>query len=475
MVTVDPFFKKLGHPHAVECYPSIQWDHPQWVQSNPLLADTLGLPSPVTNSPALCWWQRVMDLVDTPTASVYAGHQFGQFAGQLGDGRALTLGVSTTSPGIEIQVKGAGRTPFSRFGDGRAVLRSSIREYLASVAMDALGIPTTGALALMTTGERVIREAIEPGALLVRTAPCFIRFGHFEHHFAMQDIDTLRALADTTIEIHWPHLQHRDDRHLVWFSDVVNRTARLIAYWQSIGFCHGVMNTDNMSILGLTLDYGPFGMMEAYNPHHICNHSDQEGRYAYRQQPSVAHWNCWVLATVLTPILTDWAAVSTLLDQFWTTYTSTFDQLVATKLGLPHPIPVVAYDLFDLMATHQMDFTQTFRRLADTHHDPGQWLSLANYHPDVSDWLTHFHHLLNTLAVDPQAWATTVNAQNPKYILRNWVAEWAIRAAEDHHDMGPITHLSTILSRPFDDWPEWDHLAQPAPDAYLGLNVSCSS
>src|SRR5581483_2346629 len=236
-----------------------------------------------------------------PLAMVYSGHQFGVWAGQLGDGRALLIGQVRNRKGQlwDIQLKGAGRTPYSRFGDGRAVMRSTIREYLCSEAMAALGVPTSRALAVVATGETVRRERREPGAVLTRLARSHVRFGHFEHFFHRGQKAEVKALADYVIAEYF--IEFAQD-YVGWFGEVVKRTAELMAQWQAVGFCHGVMNTDNMSILGLTLDYGPFGFLDGFNANHICNHSDTGGRYAYAQQPQIGYWNLFCLAQALLPL-----------------------------------------------------------------------------------------------------------------------------------------------------------------------------
>ena len=252
-----------------------------------------------------------------PLASVYSGHQFGVWAGQLGDGRALWLGEVDTAAGpLEIQLKGAGLTPYSRMGDGRAVLRSSIREFLCSEAMHALGMPTTRALCVTGSALPVRREEIETAAVLTRVAPSFIRFGHFEH-FASQERDAeLRRLADFVIEHHYPACREAANPYAALLAAVAARTATLMAQWQAVGFCHGVMNTDNMSILGLTIDYGPFGFLDAFDPGHICNHSDHEGRYAWARQPNVALWNLHALAQALLPLIGDTDAALAALEAY---------------------------------------------------------------------------------------------------------------------------------------------------------------
>ena len=239
-----------------------------------------------------------------PYASVYSGHQFGVWAGQLGDGRAIGLGeVEHDGQRLELQLKGAGRTPYSRMGDGRAVLRSSIREFLCSEAMHHLGIPTTRALCVIGSDQPVRRETVETAAVVTRVAPSFVRFGHFEHFYSNDRTDALRALADHVIDRFYPHCREADDPYLALLNEAVMSTADLMADWQAVGFCHGVMNTDNMSILGLTIDYGPFGFMDGFDAGYICNHSDSQGRYAYKMQPQIAYWNLFCLAQGLLPLL----------------------------------------------------------------------------------------------------------------------------------------------------------------------------
>ncbi len=276
---------------------------PYWVGHSAAVANTLGLTPDWTSNEewlAALSGNRVLAGSD-PLATVYSGHQFGVWAGQLGDGRALLLGE--TEGGLEIQLKGAGRTPYSRMGDGRAVLRSSIREFLCSEAMHGLGIATTRALCVTGSDAPVRREEIETAAVVTRVAPSFIRFGHFEHFAANDRMDELRHLADFVIDSFYPACRHTEkfagNPYAALLEAVSERTAALLAQWQAVGFCHGVMNTDNMSILGLTLDYGPFQFLDGYDPAHICNHSDTQGRYAYARQPNIAYWNLFCLGQAL--------------------------------------------------------------------------------------------------------------------------------------------------------------------------------
>ena len=273
-----------------------------------------------------------------PLSAVYSGHQFGHWAGQLGDGRAILLGSLPGPQGaMELQLKGAGMTPYSRMGDGRAVLRSSIREFLCSEAMAALGIPTTRALVVTGSKQPVARETLETAAVVTRMAPSFVRFGSFEH-FSYNDRDgdqrALRTLADYVIDGFYPDLRAAANPYLALLEEVTKRTGRLIARWQAVGFMHGVMNTDNMSILGLTLDYGPFGFMEAFDVNHICNHTDQGGRYSYANQVPVGHWNCYALANALMPLIRDKEGAEAALDTYIDAYGDEYDTQLRAKLGL---------------------------------------------------------------------------------------------------------------------------------------------
>ena len=300
-------FATLGEAFFTDNPPTPLPD-PRWVAWSPSVAADLGLPTgwmDSTEAAEVFTGNRLLP-GSRPLASVYSGHQFGHWAGQLGDGRAIWLGEIDTPTGPqELQLKGAGLTPYSRMGDGRAVLRSSIREFLCSEAMHGLGIPTTRALALTASPAPVVRETVETAAVVTRVAPSFIRFGHFEHFSAAGRIDELRRLADFVIDHHYPACRQGGNPYAALLEAVSARTAELLAQWQAVGFCHGVMNTDNMSILGLTIDYGPFQFLDAYVPGHICNHSDSAGRYAFSRQPNIAYWNLFCLGQALLPLMDD--------------------------------------------------------------------------------------------------------------------------------------------------------------------------
>ena len=332
-------FATLGSDFYTELRPT-PLPSPHWVGTSHSVAQLLGLPEGWHQSEealqALTGNQVLAG--STPLASVYSGHQFGVWAGQLGDGRAILLGE--LAGGHEIQLKGAGRTPYSRMGDGRAVLRSSIREFLCSEAMHGLGIPTSRALCITGSPGLVRREELETAAVVTRVAPSFVRFGHFEHFAANDQEEQLRTLADYVIGRYYPECRSPEatspwggNPYAALRHSVSERTAQLMAQWQAVGFCHGVMNTDNMSILGLTLDYGPFQFLDAFVPGHNCNHSDHHGRYAYNRQPNIAYWNLFCLAQALLPLIEDQDTALAALESYKTVFPDAFMAQMRKKLG----------------------------------------------------------------------------------------------------------------------------------------------
>jgi uncharacterized protein YdiU (UPF0061 family) len=403
-----------------------------------------------------------------PLAMVYSGHQFGVWAGQLGDGRALLIGQARNAAGElwDIQLKGAGTTPYSRFGDGRAVMRSTIREYLCSEAMAGLGIPTTRALAIVATNEQVHRETPEPGAVLTRLARSHVRFGHFEHFFHSGHHEQVLQLADYVIAEFFPHLA---GDHAAWFGEVVKRTAELMAGWQAVGFAHGVMNTDNMSILGLTLDYGPFGFMEAYEPGFVCNHTDTQGRYAFDMQPAIAHWNLRALAFALSSLISKEQLVAA-LDTYEAAYRARYRALMRAKLGLTREEggdDQLIGELLNLMAKARADYSLTFRNLSGEDSD---WLALFGIgNPDAGSWLSRYR--ARTKSED----LSGLDRVNPIYVLRNWVAETAIRAVEDRGDIAVLDRIFKLVQAPFEKHDGDEAFAAPPPPDMCHLEVSCSS
>jgi uncharacterized protein YdiU (UPF0061 family) len=420
-----------------------------------------------------------------PLAAVYSGHQFGVWAGQLGDGRAILLG-EVDAPGtqtgtIELQLKGAGLTPYSRMGDGRAVLRSSIREYLCSEAMHALGIPTSRALCVIGSDWRVMREMPESTAVATRLAPSFVRFGSFEHWFYNDKKTELKILADYIIDRFYPELRDAANPYQALLTEVTQRTAHLMAHWQAVGFMHGVMNTDNMSILGLTIDYGPFGFMEAFNAQHICNHTDQGGRYSYAMQPQIGHWNCYALGQALLPLIGEVDDVHAALAGYTSAYQSKLDELLHAKLGLrtyQEDDRSLIDAMFSLMQNNHVDFTLFFRKLGDLRMDDpsgdGAIRDLFIDRAAFDAWAGQYRlRLQKENSIDSQR-RLLMHATNPKYILRNYLAQIAIEKAQNK-DFSEIDKLQKILEKPFDEQTEHAQYAALPPDWASHLEVSCSS
>ncbi|MES2537930.1 MAG: YdiU family protein [Pseudomonadota bacterium] len=421
-----------------------------------------------------------------PLSAVYSGHQFGVWAGQLGDGRAILLGEAATtdaSPSgtLELQLKGAGLTPYSRMGDGRAVLRSSIREFLCSEAMAALGIPTSRALAVTGSDMRVMREAPETTAVVTRMAPSFVRFGSFEHWFYKDRQAELKILADHVIDRCYPELRDNTNPYQAMLTEVTRRTAALMAQWQAVGFMHGVMNTDNMSILGLTLDYGPFGFMEAFDSGHICNHTDQQGRYSYAMQPQIGHWNCYALGQAMLPLIGEVDDVHAALQVYQPTFTARHEELLHGKLGLQakETDDTLLFDaLFTIMQASHVDFTLFFRSLGELRvDDPAADAPLRDLFIDraaFDAWAVQYRARLKREHSDDQRRRLAMHAVNPRYVLRNYLAQVAIEKAEKK-DFSEIEKLLAVLEKPFDEQPENARYAALPPDWASHLEVSCSS
>jgi uncharacterized protein YdiU (UPF0061 family) len=422
-----------------------------------------------------------------PYAANYGGHQFGHWAGQLGDGRALTLGevVNRAGERWELQLKGSGPTPYSRGADGRAVLRSSIREFLCSEAMHHLGVPTTRALCLVGTGEQVVRDmfydghpAPEPGAIVCRLAPSFSRFGSFELPSSRGDVDLLRQLADFTIRRDYPELGGSGEAlYAEWFAQVCERTARMVAHWMRVGFVHGVMNTDNMSTLGLTMDFGPYGWVDDYDPDWTPNTTDaRRRRYRYGQQSEVAWWNLGCLAGALSPLFPDTAPLEAGLERYVQAYAAAERQHVAAKLGLAECRDddlVLMQDLHSLMHSAEIDMTLWFRALAELDPQAPSLAPLEEAFYDaakrqgaesaLNDWLARY---AARLATDPQSSAqrcAQMNAANPRYVLRNYLAQQAIDRATAG-DLGGVHELLEVMRHPYEDQPGREALARKRPE-----------
>ena len=476
-------FATLGSDFYTELRPT-PLPSPHWVGTSHSVAQLLGLPEGWHQSEealqALTGNQVLAG--STPLASVYSGHQFGVWAGQLGDGRAILLGE--LAGGHEIQLKGAGRTPYSRMGDGRAVLRSSIREFLCSEAMHGLGIPTSRALCITGSPGLVRREELETAAVVTRVAPSFVRFGHFEHFAANDQEEQLRTLADYVIGRYYPECRSPEatspwggNPYAALLHSVSERTAQLMAQWQAVGFCHGVMNTDNMSILGLTLDYGPFQFLDAFVPGHICNHSDHHGRYAYNRQPNIAYWNLFCLAQALLPLIEDQDTALAALESYKTVFPDAFMARMHKKLGLTQAqdsSEALVEPLLQFLAQNAVDYTIFWRRLSHAVAE-GQFEPVRDLFADraaIDAWLLSYSELL--ALEDKALTADLMLNSNPKFVLRNHLGEQAIRAAKGG-DFSELATLQRLLERPFDEHPGHEAYADFPPDWASSISISCSS
>jgi protein adenylyltransferase len=416
-----------------------------------------------------------------PVAMKYTGHQFGVYNPELGDGRGLLLWETLGPDGRrwDWHLKGAGMTPYSRFGDGRAVLRSTIREYLCSEAMAGLGIPTTRALFMVSAKDPVRRESIETAATLMRVTQSHIRFGHFEFAANHQGEVALRAMLEHVIGLHYPHLAElpEQERYRRWYEETVERTARLIADWQAVGFCHGVMNSDNMSIIGETFDYGPYAFLDDFDAGFICNHTDQGGRYAYNRQPNIGFVNCQYLANSLLPVM-DEDDVRRGLRCYETAYNQRFLGNMRRKLGLKRETDedlTLIMDTFSMLHEHHIDYTLFFRGLSNLHSQGSALVRDLFVDRSVADaWLERYQSRLQQEEIGGDERERQMRATNPKYILRNYLAQQVILEARNG-DYQPMERLLEALKRPFDEQPENEAFAAPPPDWGKHLNISCSS
>jgi uncharacterized protein YdiU (UPF0061 family) len=482
-----PRFAALGAPYVqpVQVQPLA---HAQLLHFNTALAADIGLARQWSQTP------QALPLLagnaawpgQQPSASAYAGHQFGAWVPRLGDGRVLTLAEWQAPSGspVELQLKGAGPTPYARGSDGRATLSSSVRELLACEALHALGVPTTRALSLVTSPLTIQRDEPATAAVLGRTAPCFVRFGHFEFHARHGTPAQLTLLADHVIAHHFPYLADQPQSHAAWLAEVVELTAALFAQWQTLGFCHGVLNTDNLSVLGLTLDYGPYGFMERFRPHHVCNASDTEGRYAYSAQPAIGRWNCERLLDACAGLLSSQPEAAreqaqALLARYDDTYQQEVMRRWRAKLGFRSAQAGDA-DLLNrwltLLQRGKADFTLAFRTLADA-LEPHQPYALpgpaAVPVAGLDQWLADWRARLASESRDPAERASAMRRVNPRYVLRNHLAQAAIEDAQ-RGSSAELERLLAVLARPFDEQPGAERYAAPQAQGQA-LEIGCSA
>jgi uncharacterized protein YdiU (UPF0061 family) len=462
---------------------------PRLIARTRSLCDELGFEAGLASDDefaAVMAGNRVLEGMST-WAACYGGHQFGQWAGQLGDGRVIGLGEIQTSENRrwELQLKGAGPTPYSRNSDGRAVMRSSLREFVCSEAMHALGVPTTRALSLVATGETVVRDMLydgrpqpETGAIVCRVAPSFIRFGQFELPTSRGDTALLEKLIDFTIRRDFPQLTGPAQQvRAKWFHEICERTAIMVAHWMRVGFVHGVMNTDNMSVLGLTIDYGPYGWLEEFDPEWTPNTTDAQGRrYAYGRQPQIAHWNLACLAGAIAPLIEDHDALRAGLEHYASTFSDQHARMTGDKLGIANwqdADLALAQDLFALMHAAQLDFTRTFDLLAraggalsDSEALRGASYSAQAFDANaeaISRWMARHAERLSGEAEPIEARRARMRAASPIYVARNWLAQEAIDALAQG-DAGPLERLIEVLATPYEDQPGADHYAGLRPE-----------
>jgi uncharacterized protein YdiU (UPF0061 family) len=463
--------------------------NPCLIRFNEDLAVSLGLDPQLLAGPAGASVFAGASLPDgaTPIAQAYAGHQFGGFSPQLGDGRAVVLGEIVDPAGArhDIALKGSGRTPFSRGGDGKAALGPVLREYLMGEAMHALGVPTTRALAVVTTGERVIRDRPLPGAVLTRVAASHLRVGTFQFFASRGDVDKVRRLVAYAIGRHDPDLVEDPNPALALLDSVIDRQAELIAAWMNIGFIHGVMNTDNVTISGETIDFGPCALLETFDPSAVFSSIDEGGRYAYGNQPAIGKWNMARFAESLLPAIADDVdqaveSATQALDRFDDRYRDHWMTGVRRKLGLNTSSDddlALAEDWLGLLAQQRVDFTLAWRRLADAADGDEAPLGVLfdDRHP-LDEWLTRWRERSSSEPGDQAGRAGAMRQVNPMYIPRNHLVEEALTAAVDHDDLGPFDRLLATVTRPFDERAGDERYGQPAaPNFTAAYRTFCGT
>ncbi len=461
------------------------FENPHLAAFNPDAAGLIGLDPDEAHNPDFVEYFSGRKLLpgSEPLAMYYTGHQFGVYNPDIGDGRAILLGEVRNGQGrkYDLHLKGAGRTKYARVFDGRAVLRSAIREYLCSEAMHGFRIPTTRALSIVGSDETVERETPEKGAMMLRLAETHVRFGSFEAFHYTGRPDYVKLLSDYVIENHFPHLTDADDKYGEFLGEVARRTASLIALWQASGFTHGVMNTDNMSITGLTIDYGPYGFMEAYDPDYTPNHSDHFGRYSYSNQPPIALWNLRKLALALGPLVSS-ARSEEIFSGFRDTYAGFYTDVMRKKLGLRESMPgdgALIRGLLEIMRESKTDYTAFFRGLGNfTTSAPCGETNASTSFPDAlqsGGWADQYRNRLRMESSIDHERKAVMDSVNPKYVLRSYIAEGAIRKAVDENDYSEIERVRMLLKDPFSEQPGSEGYAAPAPDWARSLVISCSS
>jgi len=473
---------KLTNPYlhlSGECYERVApdpLDNTHLIHANKYMADTLNIDVSELNTEnfvKLINGEYKLEGSDT-FAMCYAGHQFGYFVPRLGDGRAINIG--TIDNKYHLQLKGAGMTEYSRSGDGRAVLRSSIREYLMSEAMQGLKIPTTLCLGLIGSEHNVRREHIEKGAIVCRVSTTWVRFGTFEYYASQGMFKELEALADYVIEENFPHIKGKNDPYTLLFNEVMVITARLMAQWMSVGFTHGVMNTDNMSIAGLTIDYGPYAFLDDFCHENVCNHTDGDGRYSYTNQPAVAKWNLQALMKALSPLTTidKMEKILAIYDKVYTRYLHYY---MCKKLGLEGTVegdPELIDDMYDMLEKLHVDYTLFMRTLSHYKYKSDRTALLATgmYYEPMNEWLDRYDERIQY--IDKAIRKEQMLSANPKYILKNYMLQEAIDAAEDGN-FSVVVKLFDIAQNPFEEHTESERWAGATPKEFKNKKLSCSS
>lgn len=467
-LSLDEEFYDLSTPQALE--------QPYLISFSPDAAELIGLDTNTHEDPFLV---QLLNGDFTPQGSrpfsmCYSGHQFGNYNPRLGDGRAMNLG---SVRGWNLQLKGSGETLYSRMDDGRSAIPSSIREYLMSEAMHHLGIPTTRSLAIIGSHTKIFRKGTKNAAIVLRMSPSWVRFGTFEYFYYMGEHKKLEMLGEYVIKESFPHLQNDEDRFFKMFCEIVDKTASLIAKWQGVGFNHGVMNTDNMSVEGLTLDYGPFSMLDDFNYNYVCNHSDRIGRYAYGEQPNISYWNLTKLSKALSPIISK-ERMQKKLDDFGAfIYPDAYVGVIRDKLGLKLVLKEDAQlveELITSLHSAYVDNTLFFRTLSRYNGEREALYDIAMDPVVVDNWLKLYD---TRLAKETRTQAERQEAMlrvNPKYILKNYMLEKAISLAENG-DFSMVKTLLYIAQHPFDELPEFEHFSQDTPEEYKNIGLSCSS